>query len=212
MAALPHLSRQPQLPAYAELRCLSNFSFLKGASQPEELVTRAQALGYAALAITDECSMAGVVRAHVAAKACGLKLLVGSQFQVSCATPFHLVVLACNLNGYGNLCEFITRLRCSAEKKGSYHLRLEDTQGAGLADCLMLVCPERSNTPAQLLVIGQWLLRHFTGRCWLGVTQLLTLDDEIWLHNLRQLSDATAIALVAVGDVHMHLRSRKPLQ
>jgi len=203
MAALPH---------YAELRCLSNFSFLKGASQPEELVTRAQALGYAALAITDECSMAGVVRAHVAAKACGLKLLLGSQFQVSCETPFHLVVLACNLNGYGKLCEFITRLRRSTEKKGSYHLRLEDIRGSALVDCLVLVCPERRNTPAQLLAIGQWLLRHFTGRCWLGVTQLLSLDDEIWRYKLRQLSDATAIALVAVGDVYMHVRSRKPLQ
>ena len=212
MVALPPLSQQPQLPAYAELRCLSNFSFLKGASQPEELVTRAHALGYAALAITDECSMAGVVRAHVAAKACGLKLLVGSQFQVSGESPFTLVVLACNLNGYGNLCEFITRLRRSAEKKGSYQLRLEDIQGAALADCLVLVCPERGNTPAQLLVIGQWLLTHFTGRCWLSVTQLLSLDDEIWLEKLRQLSETTAIALVAVGDVHMHVRSRKPLQ
>ncbi|MDP1531834.1 error-prone DNA polymerase [Rhodoferax sp.] len=212
MAALPPLSQQPQLSGYAELRCLSNFSFLKGASQPEELVTRAHALGYTALAITDECSMAGVVRAHVAAKACGLKLLVGSQFQVSGETSFNLVVLACNLNGYGNLCEFITRLRRSAEKKGSYQLRLEDIHGPALADCLVLVCPEHSNTPAQLLVIGQWLLSHFTGRCWLGVTQFLSLDDEIWHHHLRQLSEATAIALVAVGDVHMHVRSRKPLQ
>ncbi|MDP3866539.1 MAG: PHP domain-containing protein, partial [Rhodoferax sp.] len=212
MAALPPLSQQPQLSGYAELRCLSNFSFLKGASQPEELVTRAHALGYIALAITDECSMAGVVRAHVAAKACGLKLLVGSQFQVSGETSFNLVVLACNLNGYGNLCEFITRLRRSAEKKGSYQLRLEDIHGPALADCLVLVCPEHSNTPAQLLVIGQWLLSHFTGRCWLGVTQFLSLDDEIWHHHLRQLSEATAIALVAVGDVHMHVRSRKPLQ
>ena len=212
MAALPHTPPSTQLPDYAELRCLSNFSFLKGASQPEELVARAQALGYAALAITDECSLAGVVRAHVAAKTCGLKLLVGSQFLVSGEAPFHLVVLACNLNGYGNLCEFITRLRRSAEKKGSYQLRLENILGTALADCLVLVCPERSNTPAQLLVLGQWLLTHFTGRCWLGVTQLLTLDDEIWLHHLRQLSDATAIALVAVGDVHMHVRSRKPLQ
>ena len=63
---------------YAELHCLSNFTFLRGASHPEELVRRARELGYAALAITDECSLAGVVRAHVAAKACGLKLIVGS--------------------------------------------------------------------------------------------------------------------------------------
>ena len=209
MSTLPPL---PQLPDYAELRCFTNFSFLKGASQPDELVTRAQALGYTALAITDECSMAGIVRAHVAAKACGIKLLVGSQFYVTGETPFTVVVLACNLNGYGNLCEFITHLRRSSETKGSYRLQLEDIQGPALADCLVLVCPERSNTPAQLLTIGLWTLRHFMGRCWIGVNQLCTLDDEIWLHHLRQLSDTTAIALVAVGDVLMHVPSRKPLQ
>ena len=104
-----------ELPDYAELRCLSNFSFLKGASWPEELVERAKALGYAALAITDECSMAGMVRAHVAARQHGMKLLVGSQFLIEPLeaeeSPFTLVVLACNLNGYGNLCQFISRLR-----------------------------------------------------------------------------------------------------
>ena len=109
------------LPDYAELRCLSNFSFLQGASRPEELVERARALGYRALALVDECSLAGVVRAHVAAKKHALQLLVGSQFQVRCDTPFTLIVLACNLNGYGNLCEFITHLRRSAPK-GTYRL------------------------------------------------------------------------------------------
>ncbi|MBV5333668.1 error-prone DNA polymerase, partial [bacterium] len=64
----------------------------------------------------------------------------------------------------------------------------------------------------QLLALGQWTLTHFMGRCWFGVEQLRTLDDEIWLHKLRQASESTAICLVAVGDVHMHVRSRKPLQ
>src|SRR5674476_1464795 len=117
------------LPHYAELRCLSNFSFLRGASKPEEMVTRAKELGYSALAMTDECTMAGIVRAHVEAKAVGLKLLVGSQFQVECDKPFNLVVLACNLNGYGNLCEFITRLRRTSEKKGTYRLLQSELQG-----------------------------------------------------------------------------------
>ena len=69
--------------AYAELHCLSNFTFLRGASHAEELVARAHELGYAALAITDECSLAGIVRAHVAAKECGLKLIVGSEIRFS---------------------------------------------------------------------------------------------------------------------------------
>src|SRR5581483_10138641 len=70
-------------PSYAELHCLSNFSFLRGASHPEELVARAKALGYSALALTDECSVAGVVRAHLAAEAYGLKLLIGSEFALA---------------------------------------------------------------------------------------------------------------------------------
>ena len=70
------------LPAYVELHALSNFSFQRGASHPEELAERAHALGYTALAVTDECSVAGVVRAHVAAKALGLKFLPGAEFRV----------------------------------------------------------------------------------------------------------------------------------
>ena len=66
--------------AYAELHCITNYSFLRGASHPEELVAQAALLGYSALAITDECSMAGVVKAHVAAGDYGLKLIVGSEF------------------------------------------------------------------------------------------------------------------------------------
>ena len=112
------------LSPYAELHCLSNFTFLKGASQPEELVERAARQGYKALAITDECSLAGVVRAHLQAKTTGLHLIIGAQFLLNELWPEHtprLVLLACNRNGYGNLSELITRARMRAEK-GSYRL------------------------------------------------------------------------------------------
>ncbi|MCB4366686.1 error-prone DNA polymerase [Hydrogenophaga taeniospiralis] len=201
----------PGIPHYAELRCLSNFSFLRGASKPEELVERAQALGYSALALTDECSLAGIVRAHVAAKKQGLKLLVGSQFQVQSDAPFTLVVLATNLNGYGNLCEFITRLRRTAPK-GTYRLTLKHISADALADCLVIAVPQRGSAQAQTDSVARWLLLHFLGRCWLGVEQLRLMDDEMRLHRLRQSSELTAVPLVAVGDVHMHLRSRKALQ
>ena len=102
------------LPAYAELHCLTNFSFLRGASQPEELVVRAAALGYAALAVTDECSVAGAVRAHIAAKEQALKLLIGTELRLEDGPK--LVLLATNRAGYGNLAELITRGRRSAEK------------------------------------------------------------------------------------------------
>lgn len=203
------------LPAYAELRCMSNFTFLRGASEAEELVSRAKQLGYSALAITDECSMAGVVRAHVAAKQAGLPLLIGAQFAVKPRTTadatFTLVLLAQNLDGYGNLCQFITKLRRASEK-GTYHLTPGDITGSELQNCLALLCPERSSTDEQLEACGRWTLANFTGRCWIGVDLLRRLDDELWLHRMRELSAHTALPLVAVGDVHMHVRSRKPLQ
>ena len=198
------------VPCYAELHCLSNFSFLKGASSPDELVERAKQLGYEALAITDECSMAGVVRAHVAAKAVGLKLIIGAQFKVDDA-PFTLIALARNIDGYGNLCQFITALRRASEK-GTYRLALEQIDAHPLDDCLILVAPDRGTRPAELLKIGRWLLKRFAGRCWIAVELLRLLDDEMWLHRLRQVAQLTAIPLVATGDVHMHVRSRKALQ
>jgi len=196
---------------YAELRALSNFSFLIGASHPSELVARAKELGYTALAIADECSLAGVVRAHVVAKEVGLKLLIGSQFRVQCSSPFTMVVLATNRQGYGNLCQFITDLR-RASPKGTYTLKLEDIRPAALDDCLVIACPERTCSADQVMKIAEWLLFSFVGRCWLGVEQLRQLDDAMRLHQLRLASDATAVPLVAVGDVHMHVRARKALQ
>src|SRR5690554_5480212 len=138
-------------PAYAELHCLSNFTFLRGASHPEELVERAAALGYAALALTDECSLAGMVRAHVAAKEKGLKLLVGSEFRLEDGP--RLVLLAQSLEGYGKLCELITLARRRAPK-GEYRLRRADlarlpdagadgqTGPPNMPDCLVLWLPE----------------------------------------------------------------------
>ncbi len=210
------MNRRPRtIPDYVELRCVSNFTFLRGASDPEELVRRAQELGYSGLALADECSMAGVVRAHVAAKAAGLRLILGAQFCVQPRTAeearFTVVVLARNLNGYGNLCEFITKLRRSSAK-GEYHLTQGQITGAELADCLALLCPDRPSTDAQLEAAGTWALQQFRGRCWIGVDQVRQLDDEAWLHRMRTLAELTALPLVAVGDVHMHVRSRKPLQ
>ena len=202
------------VPNYAELWCLSNFSFLRGASAPEELVWRAKSLGYTALALTDECSMAGIVRAHVAAKEHGLRLLVGSQFQVESlrqTKPFTFIVLAINRNGYGNLCEFITGLRRTAPK-GTYRLTRDAIDAEVLRDCVVLGAPDRDATPAQMEDVAQWLLKNFLGRCWLAVQLLRDLSDEMWLYRMREVSELTAIPLVAAGDVHMHVRSRKPLQ
>lgn len=202
------------LPEFAELLCCSNFTFLRGASHPAELVERAKAMGYAALALTDECSMAGIAQAHVVAKRAKLPLIVGSQFRAQGPADtgdFTLALLATSLSGYGNLCEFITRLRRASEK-GSYHLSLAGVDSAALADCIAIAVPPRSATQDQTDAIARWLLGAFLGRCWLGVTQLRLFDDEVHLQRLRKANALTAVPLVAVGDVHMHLRSRKPLQ
>ena len=209
------------LPDYAELMCSSNYRFLVGASHPEELVDRAHALGYRALAITDECSVSGVVRAHVAAKACGLPLLLGSQFRVGGLAvqgrvlDWTLVLLVTSLRGWGQLCRFITTLR-RRSPKGQYRLdmcTLQDVLTRGDLDhCLLIAVPERSSSQAACDELARWLLTHAMGRSWLGLTQLSQLDDAVVLQCLRQSSALTAVPLVAVGDVLMHRRSRKPLQ
>ena len=102
------------LPAYAELHCLSNYSFLRGASSPDDLVRRAAVLSYSGLAITDECSFSGVVRAHVAAKAVGLPLIIGTEIRLTDDT--RLVLLATDRDSYGNLSELITKAR--RDKRG----------------------------------------------------------------------------------------------
>src|SRR4029079_2151838 len=101
-------------PRYAELHCKTNFLFLEGASHPDELVARAGELGYAALAITDRNSLAGVVRAHSAAKQVGLKLLIGAELTPSDAPT--VVLLATDRQAYGRLCRLITLGRRSAPK------------------------------------------------------------------------------------------------
>src|SRR5216110_979611 len=125
------------LPAYAELHCLSNFSFLRGASHPEELVLRAQALGYKALALTDECSLAGAVRAHFAARECGLPLIHGTEITVEKAK---LILLATDRRSYGAISALITTGR-RRSKKGTYSLALADVEAISPSGALALWMP-----------------------------------------------------------------------
>jgi error-prone DNA polymerase len=156
--------------SYAELHCLSNFTFLRGASHPEELVERARKLGYAALALTDECSLAGVVRAHAAARGAGLPLVVGSEFML--ADGLRFVALAESRAGYGALCRLITRGRRRAPK-GRYELTRTDLDG-GLPDCLALWLPGAAPREEE----GAWLRERFRGRLWLAVELLSTGADR----------------------------------
>ena len=197
------------LPAYAELHCLSNFTFLRGASHPQELVERAHGLGYSALAITDECSVAGIVRAHLAAKACGLPLIVGAEFRLRCGLA--LVALATDRLGYASLCRLITRGRRAAPK-GRYDLGFDEV-AATLEHCLALWLPPASLADEpQLLAMAGRIRERFAGDAWLAVELLREGDDAARLAALARLGAQAGLPLVASGDVHMHLRARRRLQ
>lgn len=192
------------MSAYAELHCLSNFTFLRGASHPEELVTRAAALGYEALALTDECSVAGVVRAHSAVKELDLRLIIGSEFRL--ADGLRLILLARNRHGYGQLCRLITDGRRAAPK-GEYRLTRERC-AQQLEDCLALWLPGTAPAAAD----AGWFRTHFPARAWIAVELLSDGRDDRRLETLRRIGAAAGLPLVAAGDVHMHVRGRRALQ
>jgi len=191
------------LPDYAELHCLSNFSFLRGASRPEELVERAKALGYKALALTDECSLAGAVRAHQAAKECGLKLILGTEILVE--ENLKLVLLATDRRSYGAISSLITTGR-RRSKKGQYSLSRDDVQQLAGTGALVLWIPGDDFAAAP------WMKEHFGGNAWIAAELHCGPNDRTKLACLRELSQKAALPLVATGDVHMHLRSRRRLQ
>ncbi|MDC0689541.1 error-prone DNA polymerase [Mitsuaria sp. RG] len=187
---------------YAELHCLSNFSFQRGASSADELFRRAREQGYQALAITDECTLAGIVRAWQAAKQHQLKLIVGSEVRVHQGPK--LVLLVEDLVGYQNLCALITRARRRSEK-GSYQLLAEDLE-AHHQGLLALWVAEPDDGAAA------WLRPLFGERLWLAVHLHRGADDTQRLAQLRALGARLDIPLVACGDVHMHVRGRRALQ
>ncbi|MGH8145556.1 MAG: PHP domain-containing protein, partial [Rhodanobacteraceae bacterium] len=192
------------VPDYVELHCLSDFSFGRGASSALELFERAKRCGYSALAITDECSLAGIVRAHQAAHDAGVPLIVGSEFRL--ADGLRLVLLAENRIGYTHLCTLITRGR-RASKKGSYHLTRADLAD-GVPGTLALWIPDAAPEPEH----GTWLHDLFGERLWLAVELTHDGDDAARLAGLLELGSELGIPAVAAGDVHMHVRSRRTLQ
>jgi len=189
------------LPDYAELHSLSNFSFLRSASHPEELVARAHALGYRALALTDECSLAGSVRAHFAAKDCGLKLVHGTEIVVE---KSKLVLLATDRRSYGAISALITTGR-RRSRKGSYALSLADVESAAPSGALLLW------VPGDDLRMAEWIAERFPGRGWIAAELHCGPNDRSKLHHLEDLGRQSGLPLVAAGDVQMHVRSRKVL-
>ena len=191
---------------YAELHCLSNFTFLRGASHPEELIERAVELEYAGLALTDECSVAGVVRAHTAARKLPIKLVVGSE--LTSTEGLHLVVLAADRAGYGALCRLLSMARL-ATSKGEYRVGREDiARHLQASSCLVLWLPdELADVEA-----GAWLKERFDDRIWLAVELLINGRDRALLDGHRACAEKLGMRAVASGNVHMHIRERRRLQ
>ncbi len=192
---------------YAELHCLTNFSFLEGASHPDELVVRAAESGYAALAVTDANSLAGIVRANTAAKEHDLKLIVGAEIRPVDAPP--LVLWARNRAGYASLCRLITTGRRRAPK-GECHLTVEDIsrQTEGL---LAGVVP--STHSEQFSAADAKRYREVFGKETYLLAELHRGPHD---HNrarwLQDLSKQADLPLVAAGNVLFHVPERKPLQ
>lgn len=197
------------LPAYAELHCLSDFSFLRGASSAEALFTRAAQCGYEALAITDECSLAGIVRALVASEETGIKLIVGSEFELE--DGLRLVLLVQTQQGYIHLCQLITKARRAAGK-GEYLITRTDFEAhagtEGMPGIFALWLPGRIPGIEQ----GAWVRDTFGERAYLAVELHRDRDDAQRLDELLALSACLSLPAVATGDVHMDTRRMRLLQ
>ncbi|OBT01078.1 error-prone DNA polymerase [Vibrio tasmaniensis] len=191
---------------YSELFCQSNYSFLEGASHAEELVLQADFLRYKALAVTDECSVAGIVKVHSAIKQhkLSLKQIVGSMFWLN--EECQVVLLCPNRQAYAELCRIITNAR-RRSSKGHYQLSEWDIMSA--KHCFILWLPQQKNEDAHW---GQWLSQHHSGRLWIGLQRHLKQTDQQYTDYCVELSQHHQLPITACGGVLMHNANRLPLQ
>ena len=199
---------------FAELHAKSHYTFLTGASSPEELVFQAARLGYEAIAITDECSYSGVVKAYQASCECDIKLIIGSEFLIqhspsdlSAESELSLVLLAPSRVAYSEISALITKGR-RRSAKGEYSLSTDDLR-FGLQHCLAIWLPCDRDADSQH---GSLLKRIFKDRLWLGVELFWRSDDQLRYLYRQGLSEQFDINMMACNDVLMHHKSRKPLQ
>ena len=194
---------------FAELHTVSNFTFLRGASHPEELVRTAYALGYRAIAITDECSVSGAVRAHVAACELDIKLIVGAEFHIEHedGDPIRIALLAPNRLAYGQLSTLITVARRRAPK-GEYSLQLDDLHGVG--ECLAIWIP--NSEPIAVNLNKGYKIKRLLSNLWLTLELFSECDDILKTTRILDLSMRLDLPVVASNGAVMHTSARKPLQ
>jgi error-prone DNA polymerase len=197
---------------YAHLHTITNFTFLTGASHPGEYIYQANELGYEAIAITDECSLAGVVKAFVAieelkrAEELTTKLIVGSRFTLS--NGMKLITIAPSRTAYAELSGFITLARRRAEK-GQYEAHFEDLRFR-LRNCLIIWLAQRNEAISD--DIATELNNAFKDRLWIGINHQLQGGERQNFERWQALARAKKIPLVACNEALMHSNERKPLQ
>ncbi|MDB5206656.1 MAG: polymerase alpha subunit, partial [Flavisolibacter sp.] len=198
---------------YTELQTTTNFSFLRGASHPDELVEQAALLGYSILAITDRNTVAGVVRAHVAGKKAGVRVIPGCRLDLLDGPS--LLAYPTNSKAWANLCALLSTGNLRAEKGECYLYKADVFQySQGLH--FIVLAPETLNENFQFdssflqelstykEVLGDYLS--------LAITRRYNGDDSKQLYRLSQLSKQFFIPLVATNDVHYHCAQRRQLQ
>ncbi len=208
--ARPALSVVRPHPPYAELQVTTNFTFLTGASHPDEIVTQAAALDYHAVAVTDTNTLAGMVRAHVAAAEVGMQLIVGCRLVLTDLPDMSLLVYPTDRAAYGRLCRLLTLGKRRAGK-GQCELRLHDVcdHQAGL---LAVVVPP-ATLDLHFIEVMQGLGQVFDDeRLSLAASCLYSHDDEDRLAQLAAAAGHVNVPLVATNDVHYHEPARQPLQ
>jgi len=198
---------------YTELQVTSNFSFLRGGSHPEELVEQAVLLGYKAIAITDRNTLAGVVRAHAAARSTPVRIVIGCRLELLDGSP--LLAFPTNLSAYERLCTLLSEGNLKAGK-GECHLYKADVYRHAEGMKFIAVPPATLNASLELDTSFQTCLQEYRRQLgndvYLAATRSYLANDAKRLFRLAQLSDQLAIPLVATNDVYYHTPERRELQ
>ncbi len=212
VASDPTHARMGLCTPYAELAVTTNYSFLTGASHPEEIVQTAALLGYRAVAVTDDCSLGGIVRAHVTAKECGIQLVVGASLRLTNpeAAGARLLVYPTARDSYARLCRLLT-LGKRLAPKGDCQLTLHDmVQHADGLVCVALL-PDTIGSALIDVLCG---LRHVfkDDRFSIGAARAFGCSDQERLRTIHDLCAHIRAPMVATNDVLYHVAERRPLQ
>ncbi len=198
---------------YAELQVTSNFSFLRGASHPEELVEQAILLGYEAIAITDRNTLAGIVRAHAAAKKAGIRFIPGCRIDLQDGPS--LLAYPTTLAAYSSLSNLLTKGNLRAEKGSCFLYRKDVYEHAD--EMKLIIIPPGSldihfNFDQTFIDAAREYKHQFGDRVYLAASRGYMGDDNKYLARLQQLGRLYDIPLAATNDVHYHEPGRRELQ